>query len=121
MLSESEEEEEEWETYDPDSDSDEPSRGRKKRKGGMDSLVEEAITCYVDSPGFASRLLHHDGSNRTRSGKRFGGKNHRKLFEDAKKTAESDSSTISKPNKEDKKEDKESDETDKKDPNSSDH
>jgi hypothetical protein len=51
----------------------------KKRPRGLDPLVSEAIACYVESPGFASRLLHHDGSNRTRSGRRFGGTNARLL------------------------------------------
>ena len=89
-LSESEEEDEEdeWEDYDPEQLSGGgggggrsgfgfSGAGRKRGRGGMDPLVSEAIACYVESPGFASRLLHHDGSNRTRSGRRFGGKNHR--------------------------------------------
>ena len=56
----------------------------KKRPRSLDPLVSEAISCYVESPGFASRLLHHDGSNRTRSGARFGGRNpRRQLLVDA--------------------------------------
>ena len=50
----------------------------KKRPRSLDPLVSEAISCYVESPGFASRLLHHDGSNRTRSGARFGGRDPRR-------------------------------------------
>lgn len=56
----------------------------KKRPRSLDPLVSEAISCYVESPGFASRLLHHDGSNRTRSGARFGGRDpRRQLLVDA--------------------------------------
>ena len=35
--------------------------------------MRSGIEAFIDSPGVASRILHGDGFNRTRSGQVFGG------------------------------------------------
>jgi hypothetical protein len=50
---------------------EESARKRKRRK--TEKLVRMGIEAFIDSPGVASRILHGDGFNRTRSGQVFGG------------------------------------------------
>jgi len=68
------EDEDEYDSFPDDAAPRAPRPSAKRRR--TEKVLRAGIEAFIDSPGVASRILHGDGTNRTRSGRKFGGELH---------------------------------------------